>query len=840
MPDRRFPAFSEIAGQAALQPAELLVRARDAFRRADYPTAWLLSDRLTRATGGADPLPLVLRASALARLGRSEAGQQDLERAVFIDPFDRLANEAIIASGAPAQGEKALRRLIDSSSPVLPPAVLTGLARLGYAALIRCEADDGGFSLSGLAESPLSVSLTCRDEQRQWTIALDIDQPAGEAGVPYAATTHIAWRDGQVAVALTSAGDQVLVHPATIHRRGVASAGTAPPDRSVRSSPSGLLVIVPVYDDLDATRACFDSLLDNVPGHDRVRIVAVDDATPDPAIAALLDQLARSGRIALIRNAINLGFAASVNRALRTRLACEDVLLLNADTIVPPQAIGRLHDIAQADTRIGTVTPLSNNGEDVSVPRRFRSSPLGSEQDVARLNDLAWRANRNATVVIPNGVGFCMLISASLLARQPELPSEYGRGYFEDVAYCLAARGLGFDNVCAAGIYVGHSGSRSFLDDKRPLVRRNLERLNRAFPDYRAEADRFFQTDPLARFAARLERAWLAECPPFLLVLLPEAPDRELVPLITAGLGLDEADLVLAHGAPAPEGGVLAVRGAGQHMPQNLVLALGDGHAGENDAAAMTGLLERAAAFLIVDPHRMAEGILSLIEATGVKPAALFLSHADGAALPSGWADRFGQCYVPTGRLEAHVRRAGLDVSRLASSPDATPQARRPVRADVLYLLPARAGEPPNELCGAIGRRLATAGGGTPFATVVLAEPDMQQATEALAWAGQLAPAELPDWFDLAGYGPCFFASRRFGVSDARIDLWAQAGIPVAFFDPDVERARGDRQRLVLPVGLDEARVAAALVQWMAWLAGPAGAPGVDLRQQADRVENGV
>ncbi|MBN8939835.1 MAG: glycosyltransferase family 2 protein [Rhizobiales bacterium] len=837
MADRRFAAFSEICGQMA-PPAELLVRARDAFRRMDFHTAWLLSDRLVRATGGTDPLPHVLRASALARLGRAELGNSDLAQAAFIDPFDRLANEAIIASGEPKQAEKAFRRLIDSSAEALP--LLGSLARLGRSVLVRCEADDAGFSISALARHPVSVSLTCRDEERTWSIALRIDAPAGDGGALYSANRDVAWHDDHVAVALSCDHDQVLIHPATIHRPGAPSGTKATSDLAGPPTQLMLLVIVPVYDDLDATRACFDSLLANLPEHRQVRIVAVDDATPDPAIAALLDGLARSGRIALIRNAVNLGFAASVNRAMRQRHRSEDVLLLNADTIVPPHAIGRLQDIAHAGAGIGTVTPLSNNGEDTSVPCRFQSSPLGSERDVARLNDLAWQANRQATVVMPNGVGFCMLISARLLARQPELPSEYGRGYFEDVAYCLAARAVGFDNVCATGIYVGHGGSRSFLDDKRSLVRRNLERLKRAFPDYQAEADQFFQADPLARFAASLERAWLAERGAFTLVLSPDAPDQALAPRIAAGLGLDTADLLLAHVAPSPEGPALVLRGAGQHMPQNLALPLPGGHPGEADAAPMSAFLGRAAALLVVDPHRMAAADLRLIEAAGVKPAALFLSHTEGAPLPAGWSDRFARCYVPTRRLDAHFRRLGLHVFRLASQSDAPLEPRRPLRADVLYLLATRSDEPMDGLATAIGSRSATAEGVMPFTAVALAEPGAAQASGPVAWAGEVPPADLRGWLDLAGYGPCFFASRRFGVSDERIDLWAEAGIPVAHFDPDVEQVRADRRRLLLPVGLGHAAVAAALAQWMAALAAPAGAPGVHLRQKADRVENGV
>ncbi|QCI66236.1 glycosyltransferase family 2 protein [Phreatobacter stygius] len=828
-------SFSGISGQATLAPADLLALVRDAFRRADYRTAWLLSDKLARSGGGADPLPFVLRASALARLGRAELSQRDLERAAFIDPFDRLTNDAIVASGEPAQRNKAFRRSIDAADRAPPGAVLNGLARLGKSILVRCDADDSGFSISGLSHHPVSVSLIGRSEQAEFALELQVDEPAHDQH-SFSGVQHVPWRGEQAAVSLSCGNDLVFVHPPTVHRPNTATFRTRPSDAAPGPSDPGLLVVVPVYDDFEATRACFESLLANLPVADPVRIIAVDDTTPDRRIADLLDDLAGSGRIELIRNVINLGFAASVNRALDARRASEDVLLLNADTIVPPRAIARLRDIAEANARIGTVTPLSNNGEDTSVPCRFRSSPLGSNADVARLNELAWQANRRATITMPNGVGFCMLISARLLAHQPELPTAFGRGYFEDVAYCLAAQRLGFDNVCAAGVYVGHSGSRSFLDDKRSLVRRNLDRLKQQFPDYEAATDRFFRTDPLARFAARLEEAWLRQRSPFTLVLSSAEPDRQITALVTAGLGRAAADVVFARLEASADGPLLSIRGADRHMPQNLAVPIASDHA---DPLARL-LFERAASTLVIDPHRLPPVAMELIRRTAGDKAALFLSHASDTTLPAAWADRFSRRYVTTGRLAAHFQRIGVDVALIGDPSRHAPAPRRVARTDMLYVLTEPAGEPVENLVRTIGGRLAAMTGAAPFTIAVLAEPRPERADQHVAWSGPMERAELPDWLALAGQGPCLFASRRYGVSDERIDLWSAAGIPVAYFDPDIEQLGNDGSRLALPAGMTDGDAAAALIRWMAGLAHPTGALGLVRRQQADRVENGV
>jgi hypothetical protein len=87
------------------------------------------------------------------------------------------------------------------------------------------------------------------------------------------------------------------------------------------------------------------------------------------------------------------------------------------------------------------------------------------------------------------------------------LSNDYERGYFEDVDFCLRARRLGFRNVCAPFVFVGHAGSRSFGKEKRPLVVRNLAIVERRFPEYRGECAAFIALDPLRASREAIERA---------------------------------------------------------------------------------------------------------------------------------------------------------------------------------------------------------------------------------------------------------------------------------------------------------------------------------------------
>ncbi len=112
--------------------------------------------------------------------------------------------------------------------------------------------------------------------------------------------------------------------------------------RSIASSrePANQVdIIVPVYGNYNATKACLDSL--ELEGSKITkRIIVIDDCTPDEDLRALLEERASQGRFTLLKNVENLGFARSVNLALQQRQD-GDVLLLNADTIVPRGAIDR-------------------------------------------------------------------------------------------------------------------------------------------------------------------------------------------------------------------------------------------------------------------------------------------------------------------------------------------------------------------------------------------------------------------------------------------------------------------------------------------------------------------
>ena len=182
--------------------------------------------------------------------------------------------------------------------------------------------------------------------------------------------------------------------------------------------------------------------------------MAIDDASPEPELRRYLSELAAAGTIDLLVNETNLGFVGAINRALENVLV-GDVVLLNSDTIVPPDFVERLANVARSAPDIGTVTPLSNNGDIFSFPIPNDLNPMQSYERILEIDRIASIANAGDVTDVPSGIGFCLYVTRDCLEAIGGLSENFERGYLEDVDLCLRARGKGFRNVCAPSVYVG-------------------------------------------------------------------------------------------------------------------------------------------------------------------------------------------------------------------------------------------------------------------------------------------------------------------------------------------------------------------------------------------------
>ncbi|WP_263143228.1 glycosyltransferase [Pseudomonas sp. RIT-PI-AD] len=451
-------------------------------------------------------------------------------------------------------------------------------------------------------------------------------------------------------------------------------------------------VIVPVYSGRAQTLGCLDSLFAgraDRAGRVRWRAVVVNDASPDGELVATLQEQAASERFSLIEHPANLGFPSAVNSGLaflaESDWADADVVLLNADTLVPPGWLDKLHALAHSRADVGTVTPFSNNASICSLPfaDACQRNPL---LDVVRLDAAAARANPGVGIELPTGVGFCLYIKKECLRRVGPLdvPS-FGRGYGEETDFCRRAVGAGFVNLLACDTYVFHEGQASFgaaEGDARRLAAEGL--LHRRYPDYPRALLGWLRRDPAgpARIALSLELMRGSGVPVILMVTHRmgggvERHVRELRDLLSGKAWVlvlrpgERADtLELEIGESKPETLLFSLVDRDEEMLVGILQAAGVGRLHVHHVAgfpmATWPLLERLAlpCDLTLHDYAIINGNPTLANRAGRYDEALDPSLADDqtdpqqAACLQRLARQAQRCIVPTAEAGRHLHRA--------------------------------------------------------------------------------------------------------------------------------------------------------------------------------------
>ena len=450
------------------------------------------------------------------KLGEKSLAAADLKTALEIDPNHALANLTALRAASGRERLRFATAIIqnDTPSPALDEA-LQAIVALGCTAtgVFRATPDGVLGWLAWSGDPYLQLQIFCDLDARSMQISDNPTHWAAKA-IGHAADISIKWPATWSYLKIGVAGHSSLLVNATLLRpqslpspreRGLTDSRRASTGTTEKTS---VAVIIPIYGDYDATRRCLTSLMADRQGLSNARIILVNDASPDKRIQTLVKELSANPKVSVLTHRTNLGFARTINDALAT-LVHEDAILLNADTVVPAAFISRLRKAAYSAPDIGTVTPLSNNGEYTSFPIPFRENPLPKTEGISALDRLAATENAGQVIDMPNGTAFCMYVTRSCLDAIGPLSTSFGKGYYEDVEFCLRAASAGFRNVCAADVYVGHAGSRSFGKSKRALVTRNLTALETAFPHYRAISATFVDTDPLAPARRAIEHAML-------------------------------------------------------------------------------------------------------------------------------------------------------------------------------------------------------------------------------------------------------------------------------------------------------------------------------------------
>ncbi|MFG1463061.1 glycosyltransferase [Xanthobacter sp. DSM 24535] len=487
--------------EAWADPATLFRRASATDEEAARPLIALAeAERVCRSKFLDEPSDLLQLAHAYLVLGRSDGAARAARRILELTPDDPSAMAILFGNGTLPERERAALGLAGAGiDTALRIAALRALRAAGHQAFAHLNWS--GNRLAGFAAWPpgaqATLMLVTPDGTESWLLDPEVGHPLATA-FGHAAEIDLQLASMDAHVFVTVAGARYGLLRQTAPGAALVRRAAAPDDGHGET----LTILIPVYDDVAATKRCIDSVLAHRPSP-QTRVLLVADDPPDSALRAYLSSLAEPG-LEVLHNPLNLGFVGAVNRGIAAT-PHGDILLLNADTVVPAGFAQRLRATAYGSPDIGTVVPLSNNGEFVSLPVPFRANPLPSLVEIDRIDESAQRVNSGMVIDLPSGIGFCLYLTRRCLNDVAQLSGGWGRGYLEDADLCLRARAFGWRNVCATDIYVGHEGTRSFKEEKRGLVVRNLKRIGVAFPAYEAACGSFVAADPLRTARAAIE-----------------------------------------------------------------------------------------------------------------------------------------------------------------------------------------------------------------------------------------------------------------------------------------------------------------------------------------------
>ena len=281
-------------------------------------------------------------------------------------------------------------------------------------------------------------------------------------------------------------------------------------DNTSNIHPPQVVVIVPVYRNLDVTRNCLESLMaSDLPEH--AAIIIIDDNSPEEAVSAYCQELTERFSIQLVVNDENLGFVGTVNRGFALDTDA-DIILLNSDTVVSNDWVQRLQACAYREDNIGTVTPFSNNGTICSYPVFLISNSIPTQWNAEELDRVFQSGNSKLHCEIPTAVGFCMYIKRSCLNTTGAFDEEaFGHGYGEECDFSLRASAKGWKHVIAADTFVYHEGAASFASESTDRKRLADTIMNKLHPNYHTLISEFIARDPLYVFRKNVDAIRLNE-----------------------------------------------------------------------------------------------------------------------------------------------------------------------------------------------------------------------------------------------------------------------------------------------------------------------------------------
>ena len=257
----------------------------------------------------------------------------------------------------------------------------------------------------------------------------------------------------------------------------------ATPASSLAAARKQVAIVIPIFNAPALVERCIESVIRWTSSP--ARLILIDDASDDSAIAPLLEKYTLRQNVTVLRNAENLGYTRTSNLGIDAS-GDADVVLLNSDTQVGPRWLDRLRQLAHSEASIGTVTAVSDNAGAFSVPDLEHYCPIPEHWTLPQTQRALLQCVASPPPELPTGNGFCMFIKHAMLDAVGVLDADaFPSGYGEENDLCQRGARAGFRHLIAGDVFVAHARSASFGDERRArLGEQGMAVLRQRYPNY--------------------------------------------------------------------------------------------------------------------------------------------------------------------------------------------------------------------------------------------------------------------------------------------------------------------------------------------------------------------
>ena len=227
-------------------------------------------------------------------------------------------------------------------------------------------------------------------------------------------------------------------------------------DKSSAINYPKVSIIILNWNGLEDTMECLESLRNLT--YPNYEVIVVDNASEGDDVKVLREKFGEY--IHLIENDDNYGFARGNNIGIRYCLerGTDYIFLLNNDTIVDADFLGRLVEVAETDEMIGIASPMIywyNQPDKIQFGGRLRINLLKGTVTAMKEKEAS-----KTTIGSDVASGAAMLIKKTTVERIGLLPEEYFFGV-EDRDYCLRSLREGLKIMLVPAARIWHKGARA-------------------------------------------------------------------------------------------------------------------------------------------------------------------------------------------------------------------------------------------------------------------------------------------------------------------------------------------------------------------------------------------